>query len=86
MKEFKDIVVKYTHPAIPPMGIKVGATYTVGHLIGECSLDNSIKVMFTPINTTWEKLMSRSVKKNKVKEIVVEDVEEELKITNIKGD
>lgn len=69
MKNFRDIRVKYNHPAIPPLGIRMDIVYTVGYLIDTYDLGNSIKILFTPIETTWDELESKNNKKTKIKEV-----------------
>ena len=72
MKKFKDVKVKYTHPAIPPIGIEVGTTYIVGDLISKYESDDLIESMFTPIGLTWKKLRDKN-DKNKPKRVVVDN-------------
>lgn len=79
MKKFREIRVRYTHPAIPPIGIKTNEVYKVGNLLDTYEFNDLIKVMFTPIDTTWDKLEEKSIKRDankyKDKEVVVEDLE-----------
>ena len=75
MKKLKEIRVRYTHPAIPPIGIKTNKVYKVGDLLDVYESNDFIRVMFTPIDTTWDKLDNKNIKKSKVKENIVEDLE-----------
>ena len=75
MEKLRDIRVRYTHPAIPPIGIKPNGVYDVGYLVNTYKLDETIKVMFTPVDTAWEELEGRNNKKNKEKKNVAENLE-----------
>ena len=74
MKKFREIRVRYTHPAIPPIGIKANKVYKVGDLLAIYESNDFIRVMFTPINITWDMLDNKNIKKSKVKENIVEDL------------
>lgn len=77
MKNFRDIRVRYNHPAIPPVEVKINTTYVVGYLIDNYKFnDEFIKTVFKPIDCNWSDLEKRQSKKNK-KEIeeVIDGVE-----------
>lgn len=82
MKKNRDVRVRYTHPAIPPIGIKVNEVYKIGDLLDIYEVNDLIKVMFTPIDTTWKKLDDKSIKRNKIEETEVKD----LKVIDEKRD
>ena len=76
MNNYTDIRVRYTHPAIPPVGIEVGKVYIVEHLVDNYKLDESaIKTLLTPVDTTWDKLEGKQTKKIKNKEVTKEELE-----------
>lgn len=58
--------LKYSHPSVPPQGVKVDEVYTLENLQKHLSLDK-IKMLFEPINFKW------SNKKNAKKVVVEKD-------------
>jgi hypothetical protein len=57
----------YNHPAIPPVGIKVGVWYSLEELKEQFSLEY-IVFRFQPTNFGWESVEEIFPKKNKEKE------------------
>lgn len=80
MEKFRDIRVKYNHPAIPPIGIKLNYVYTVGYLIDNYSLsDLSIKTMFIPVGCKWKDLEEKASKRSK-REVKIEEISDEVEV------
>ena len=76
MDKLQDVRVKYTHPAIPPVGIDINKGYLFADLIDNYKLDNQvIKTLFKPIDTTWDKLENKNSKKSVYKEVATEDLD-----------
>ena len=81
MDNFKEIRVKYNHPAIPPMGVKLNCIYIVGYLIDNYKLDDlAIKTMFTPVDCNWDELEKKKDNKNGNKKIKTEEVNKGVEI------
>lgn len=59
-------ILVYSHPAVPPTGIKVNEPYEFEYLEGLFGLD-MIKIMFNPVNFEWDEIESKDkiVKINK---------------------
>lgn len=70
--------MKYNHPAIPPVGIKLNCVYTVGYLIDNYDI-KSIKTMFAPIDCKWEDLEEKPLKKDN-KKVKIEEAINEVEI------
>lgn len=80
MEKFRDIRVKYNHPAIPPVGVGLGKVYTIGYLIDNYNLNElSIKQMFIPVEGKWEDLENKQPKIRK-REMTVEDIDKTVEI------
>lgn len=66
MKIPYDLVVKYSSPAISPFKIDINKEYTVKYLKNNYGLnDNLLKILFNPVDGSWEDLEQKDNKKNK---------------------
>lgn len=75
VSDVKNVKIKYSSPARPPVKIDIDKVYTVEYIQKNFNIsDDLLRAMFSPIDTTWEKLdgKNKKIKLNKVEDITTE--------------
>ena len=76
IKDLKGIKVKYTSVALPPFPININSIYEVVNYDNKIFIRNgnykmqidedTLKLYFSPINTTWNKIEEKENRNNKI--------------------
>jgi hypothetical protein len=75
MEKLKGVQIKYSHPASPPMEIKMDAVYTISLDSKKLYINNGDKKieirfevliqLFQPVDGNWESILKEEVKPKK---------------------